>query len=111
MRDLEIRNLEIEGGQQADRIYSLEIALFHAERRGADLDRRWNELALVYEQAAAALVIAGGKLEQIHHQAGYRAILKLNRVVRRLRVLNWLAGHFSPGIDEGQVEATRPASS
>lgn len=88
MRDLEIRNLEAEAGQQADRIHSLEVALFHAERRGADLDRRWNDLAAVYEQAAAALVIAGGTLEQIHQQAGYRAILRLNRMIRTVPLLN-----------------------
>jgi hypothetical protein len=83
MRDIEIRNLESEAEQQAARIHTLEVALFHAERRANDLDRRWNSLAEVYDAAAAALVVAGGKLEAIHHQTGYRLILMVSRSLRR----------------------------
>lgn len=110
MRDLEIRNLEAEAGQQADRIHSLEVALFHAERRAADLDRRWNDLALVYEKAAAALVVAGGKLEQIHHQTGYRAILALNRLARRASILKRIVGRsrsIPPAPVRGDTQATQ----
>lgn len=83
MRDLEIHHLEAELGQIADRAFELETALFHSERRAKDLERRWRELAEVYEAAAAALVIAGGQLEEIQHQAGYRLVLRANTFVRR----------------------------
>lgn len=87
MRDVEIRHLEAEAEQQAARIHALETALFHAERRANDLDRRWNALAEVYSSAAAALVVAGGKLEAIHQQAGYRAVLTISNTLRRYPAL------------------------
>lgn len=83
MRDLEIHHLEAELEEQADLARGLETALFHAERRATDLEKRWNDLAGVYETAAAALVVAGGQLEQIHQQAGYRAVLAISRAFRR----------------------------
>lgn len=87
MRDIEIRNLESEAEQQAARIHTLEVALFHAERRANDLDRRWNALAEVYDAAAAALVVAGGKLEAIHHQTSYRLVLSVSRSLRHYPTL------------------------
>jgi hypothetical protein len=87
MRDIEIRNLESEAEQQAARIHTLEVALFHAERRANDLDRRWNALAEVYDAAAAALVVAGGKLEAIHHQTSYRVVLAISGALRRYPAL------------------------
>jgi len=87
MRDIEIRNLESEAEQQAARIHTLEVALFHAERRANDLDRRWNALAEVYDAAAAALVVAGGKLEAIHHQTSYRLVLAVSRSIRHYPAL------------------------
>lgn len=83
MRDLEIHHLEAELEQHADRAWELETALFHAERRGKDLERRWQDLAEVYETAAAALVVAGGQLEAIQHQAGYRLALRVSGFIRR----------------------------
>ena len=83
MRDLEIHHLEAELGQNADRAFELEIALFHSERRGKDLERRWQDLAEVYETAAAALVVAGGQLEAIQNQSGYRLVLRLSGMIRR----------------------------
>ena len=83
MRDLEIHHLEAELGQHADRAFELETALFHSERRAKDLERRWNDLAEVYETAASALVVAGGQLEAIQHQAGYRLVIRLSGLIRR----------------------------
>jgi hypothetical protein len=88
MRALEIRNLESEGEKQAAKIYALEVALFHSERRANELDRRWNSLAQVYDAAAAALVSAGGQLESIHQQASYRALMTCSRMIRRVPILN-----------------------
>jgi hypothetical protein len=90
MRDLEIRSLESEGEMQAAKIYALEVALFHSERRANELDRRWNSLAQVYDAAAAALVTAGGQLEAIHQQASYKMLLACGRTVRRVPMLNRL---------------------
>ena len=83
MRDLEIHHLEAELGQHADRAFELETALFHSERRAKDLERRWNDLAEVYETAASALVVAGGQLEAIQHQAGYRLVSRVSGLIRR----------------------------
>ena len=83
MRDLEIHHLEAELGQHADRAFELETALFHSERRAKDLERRWNDLAEVYETAASALVVAGGQLEAIQHQAGYRLVIRVSGLIRR----------------------------
>jgi hypothetical protein len=88
MRDLEIRSLESEGEMQAAKIYALEVALFHSERRASELDRRWNSLAQVYDVAAAALVSAGGQLEAIHQQTSYKMLLACSRTVRRVPILN-----------------------
>lgn len=88
MRDLEIRSLESEGEKQAAKIYALEVALFHAERRANELDRRWNALAQVYDAAAVSLVSAGGQLEAIHQQTSYKMLLACARTVRRVPVLN-----------------------
>jgi hypothetical protein len=88
MRDLEIRSLESEGEKQAAKIYALEVALFHSERRANELDRRWNSLAQVYDTAAAALVTAGGQLEAIHQQTSYKMLLACGRSVRRVPLLN-----------------------
>jgi hypothetical protein len=88
MRDLEIRSLESEGEKQAAKIYALEVALFHSERRASELDRRWNSLAQVYDTAASALVVAGGQLEAIHHQTSYKMLMKCSRAVRRVPMLN-----------------------
>jgi hypothetical protein len=90
MRDLEIRSLESEGEKQAAKIYALEVALFHSERRANELDRRWNSLAQVYDTAAAALVTAGGQLEAIHQQTSYKMLLTCSRTVRRVPILNRL---------------------
>ena len=88
MRDLEIRSLESEGEMQAAKIYALEVALFHSDRRANELDRRWNSLAQVYDAAAAALVTAGGQLEAIHQQTSYKMLLTCGRTVRRVPLLN-----------------------
>jgi hypothetical protein len=90
MRALEIRSLESEGEKQAAKIYALEVALFHSERRANELDRRWNSLAQVYDAAAAALVSAGGQLETIHQQASYKILMSCSRVIRRVPILNGL---------------------
>ena len=91
MRDLEIHRLEAEVELQSSHITELETALFHAERRGDDLDRRWNELAQVYEESAAALVEAGAQLEQIHEQASYKFVLAAGRALRKMPVVyTWL---------------------
>lgn len=83
MRDLEIHRLEADVERQSTRITELETALFHADRRANDLDRRWNELAEVYEATADALVRAGGQLEAIHDQPSYRLMLTMSRALRR----------------------------
>jgi len=88
MRDLEIRSLESEGEKQAAKIYALEVALFHSERRANELDRRWNSLAQVYDAVAAALVTAGGQLEAVHQQASYKILISCSRTVRRVPILN-----------------------
>jgi hypothetical protein len=90
MRDLEIRSLESEGEKQAAKIYALEVALFHSDRRANELDRRWNSLAQVYDAAAAALVTAGGQLEAIHQQTSYKMLMACSRTVRRVPLLNRL---------------------
>ena len=87
MRDLEIARLEAELAEKNDAIFDLQTALFHAIRRGDDLDRRWNELAVTYEQTASRLVEAGGRLEAIESQAGYRVILRLTGFLRRRPVM------------------------
>ena len=74
----------------AAKIYALEVALFHSERRANELDRRWNSLAQVYDTAAAALVTAGGQLEAIHQQTSYKMLLTCSRTVRRVPILNRL---------------------
>ncbi|HVB04628.1 MAG TPA: hypothetical protein VNF07_00030 [Acidimicrobiales bacterium] len=83
MRDLEIARLEAELAEKTDVVFDLETALFHASRRGDDLDRRWNELAEEYEQVAERLVEAGGRLEAIEGQASYRATLAVTGILRR----------------------------
>ncbi len=83
MRDLEIARLEQELAEKSATIFDLETALFHAERRGDDLDRRWNELAGVYEETASALVETGARLDAVHRQTSYRLVLSLGRAIHQ----------------------------
>ena len=83
VRDLEIARLEHELDDTKAERTRLADELFHATRRGDDLDRRWNALAITYEECAAHLVDAGSQLESIHAQLSYRIVLAISRSVRR----------------------------
>jgi len=85
MRNLELGRLEGELEQKSQSLVTVETELFHERRRSAELERRWNELAMRYEEVASSLVETGATLQQISTQRSYRTIVRIVGVLRRHR--------------------------
>jgi chromosome segregation ATPase len=85
MRNLEIACFDTEVDAihktKDKRINELAEELWHATRRGDDLDRRWNELALSYEQVRGDLDRTGEALNNLQAQRGYRLAMKITSLV------------------------------
>lgn len=93
MRNLELGRLEGELEYKSQRLATVETELFHEHRRSAELERRWNDLAMRYEEVASRLVETGATLQQISTQRSYRTIVRIVQVLRRHRGTDALLDH------------------